>query len=107
MNYENMFDYYINKEVDVMIFVIEVFWEEVSCFGILNINSDLDVMEFDEKLQCFKNNLVFMGIYIFKWSILKEYLEMDVCNLYLSYDFGKDVILFLLDEKKKLIVYLF
>lgn len=48
-----------------------------------------------------------MGIYIFNWLILKEYLEMDVRNFEFSNDFGKDVFLFLLDEGKKLMVYLF
>ena len=100
MNYENMLDYHINKEADVTISVIEVPWEEASRFGILNTNSDLDVMEFDEKPQRPKNNLASMGIYIFKWSILKEYLEMDARNPYSSHDFGKDVIPLLLDEKK-------
>ncbi|MFE7818592.1 glucose-1-phosphate adenylyltransferase [Priestia megaterium] len=107
MNYENMLDYHINKEADVTISVIEVPWEEASRFGILNTNSDLDVMEFDEKPQRPKNNLASMGIYIFKWSILKEYLEMDARNPYSSHDFGKDVIPLLLDEKKKLIAYPF
>ncbi len=35
-----------------------------------------------------------MGIYIFNWSILKEYLEMDARNPESSNDFGKDVLPF-------------
>ncbi len=40
-----------------------------------------------------------MGIYIFKWSILKEYLEMDNRNDRSSHDFGKDIIPLLIEEK--------
>lgn len=45
-----MLDYYIEKELDVFIFVIEVFWDEVSCFGIMNINEEMEIVEFEEKL---------------------------------------------------------
>ena len=54
-----------------------------------------------------KNNLASMGIYIFNWSLLKEYLEMDDRNPDSSHDFGKDVIPLLLEEKKKLMAYPF
>ncbi len=107
MNYESMLDYHIEKEADVSISVIEVPWDEASRFGILNTNEALEVEEFDEKPQHPKNNLASMGIYIFKWNILKEYLEMDARNPYSSHDFGKDVIPLLLEEKKRLIAYPF
>ncbi|WP_210609238.1 glucose-1-phosphate adenylyltransferase [Priestia flexa] len=107
MNYESMLDYHIEKEADVSISVIEVPWDEASRFGILNTNEALEVEEFDEKPQHPKNNLASMGIYIFKWNILKEYLEMDARNPYSSHDFGKDVIPLLLEEKKRLMAYPF
>ncbi|MDW8518404.1 glucose-1-phosphate adenylyltransferase [Priestia flexa] len=107
MNYESMLDYHIEKEADVSISVIEVPWDEASRFGILNTNEALEVQEFDEKPQYPKNNLASMGIYIFKWNILKEYLEMDARNPYSSHDFGKDVIPLLLEEKKRLMAYPF
>ncbi|TYR82037.1 glucose-1-phosphate adenylyltransferase [Priestia megaterium] len=107
MNYESMLDYHIEKGADVTISVIEVPWDEANRFGILNTSPDLDVLEFDEKPQHPKNNLASMGIYIFKWNVLKEYLEMDARNPYSSHDFGKDVIPLLLEEKKRLIAYSF
>lgn len=107
MNYESMLDYHIEKEADVSISVIEVPWDEASRFGILNTNEALEIQEFDEKPQYPKNNLASMGIYIFKWNILKEYLEMDARNPYSSHDFGKDVIPLLLEEKKRLMAYPF
>ncbi len=107
MDYEKMLDYHISKKADVTISVLEVPWDEASRFGIMNTSEDLRVVEFDEKPQLPKNNLASMGIYIFNWSLLKEYLEMDDRNPESSHDFGKDVIPLLLEEKKKLMAYPF
>ncbi|OOG90218.1 Glucose-1-phosphate adenylyltransferase [Bacillus mycoides] len=107
MDYSKMLDYHIEKEADVSISVIEVPWDEASRFGIMNTNEDMEIVEFEEKPQFPKSNLASMGIYIFNWAILKEYLEMDARNPESSNDFGKDVIPLLLDEEKKLIAYPF
>ena len=107
MNYESMLEYHIEKRADVTISVIEVPWHEASRFGIMNTEEDLRIQEFDEKPNNPKNNLASMGIYIFNWNILKEYLEMDDRNQRSTHDFGKDVIPLLLDEQKKLFAYPF
>ena len=107
MDYAEMLDYHIKREADVSISVIEVPWDEASRFGIMNTNDDMEIMEFEEKPLLPKNNLASMGIYIFKWSVLKEFLEMDDRNPDSSHDFGKDIIPHLLEEKKKLVAYPF
>jgi glucose-1-phosphate adenylyltransferase len=107
MDYSKMLDYHIEKNADVTISVIEVPWSEASRFGIMNTNENMEILQFEEKPANPKNNLASMGIYIFKWSILKEYLEMDSRNPESSHDFGKDVIPLLLEEKKKLVAYPF
>ncbi len=107
MDYSKMLDYHIEKNADASISVIEVPWEEASRFGIMNTNEKMQVVEFDEKPANPKNNLASMGIYIFKWSVLKEYLEMDERNQESSHDFGKDIIPLLLDEKRNVVAYPF
>ncbi len=107
MNYENMLEYHIDKRADVTISLIEVPWVEANRFGIMNTNEDMRILEFEEKPSNPKNNLASMGIYIFSWNILKEYLEMDARNPDSSHDFGKDVIPLLLEENKKLYAYPF
>ncbi|MCH6265874.1 glucose-1-phosphate adenylyltransferase [Neobacillus citreus] len=107
MNYESMLEYHIEKRADVTISLIEVPWAEASRFGIMNTNDELRILEFEEKPSEPKNNLASMGIYIFSWNILKEYLEMDARNPDSSHDFGKDVIPRLLEENKKLYAYPF
>jgi glucose-1-phosphate adenylyltransferase len=107
MNYESMLEYHIEKRADVTISLIEVPWAEASRFGIMNTKEDLRITEFEEKPAEPKNNLASMGIYIFSWNILKEYLEMDARNTKSSHDFGKDIIPTLLEENKKLYAYPF
>lgn len=107
MNYENMLEYHIQKRADVSISVIEVPWLEANRFGIMNTDENHRIIEFDEKPSSPKSNLASMGIYIFNWNTLKEFLEMDERNPASSHDFGKDVIPLLLDEKKKLFAYPF
>ncbi|MGX1899737.1 glucose-1-phosphate adenylyltransferase [Thermolongibacillus altinsuensis] len=107
MNYSEMLEYHIEKKADVTISVIEVPWEEASRFGIMNTNEEMEIIEFEEKPVHPKNNLASMGIYIFKWSILKEFLEIDNCNPESSHDFGKDVIPLLIEKKKRLVAYPF
>ncbi|MBM7653271.1 glucose-1-phosphate adenylyltransferase [Neobacillus cucumis] len=107
MNYESMLEYHIEKRADVTISLIEVPWAEASRFGIMSTNDEMRITDFDEKPAHPKNNLASMGIYIFSWNVLKEYLEMDDRDPNSSHDFGKDVIPMLLDEKKKLFAYPF
>ncbi|MGV2942425.1 glucose-1-phosphate adenylyltransferase [Mesobacillus sp. LC4] len=107
MNYELMLNHHIEKGADVTISVIEVPWEETNRFGIMNTDTDLRITEFEEKPDAAKNNLASMGIYIFKWSVLREYLIRDDQNSESSHDFGKDIIPLLIEENRKLFAYPF
>jgi glucose-1-phosphate adenylyltransferase len=107
MNYESMLEYHIDKKADASISVIEVPWNEASRFGIMNTNKNMDIVEFEEKPKNPKNNLASMGIYIFKWKVLKELLEEDNLNKNSSHDFGKDIIPLLIEQNKKVVAYPF
>ena len=107
MNYEEMLEYHIKKGADATISVIEVPWDEASRFGIMNTNEEMSVTEFVEKPDEPISNLASMGIYIFKWKILREYLLEDAENPKSSHDFGKDIIPKLLHDEKKLFAYPF
>src|SRR5699024_7518295 len=82
-------------------------WEEASRFGILNTNDDLQIYEFEEKPAMPKSNLASMGIYMFTWKKLKEYLIRDAENECSSHDFGKDLIPKMLHDECKLMAYRF
>ncbi len=107
MDYECMLEYHIEKDADVSISVIEVPWEEANRFGIMNTNAEMRIIDFVEKPDAPINNLASMGIYIFNWSVLKEYLKKDNEESTSSHDFGKDVIPLLLKEDKRLFAYPF
>lgn len=107
MDYGKMLDYHKEKDADCTISVVNVTLEEASRFGMLNTDDDLKIYEFDEKPEHPKSTLASMGIYLFKWDVLKSYLIQDETNPTSSYDFGKDIIPLLLDDAKTLYAYPF
>lgn len=92
MNYEKMLKYHKEKNAALTIAVIEVPWDEASRFGIMNTDSEMRITEFAEKPKEPKSNLASMGIYIFSYKELKQYLEMKDENGDGLYDFGSDII---------------
>ncbi len=107
MDYQRMLDFHKEKQADATISVIEVPLEEASRFGILNTEEDYKIYEFDEKPAVPKNNLASMGIYIFNWKLLREYLVADEKNPNSEHDFGNDIIPKMLDNGKQLYAYRF
>ena len=74
MDYNKMLEYHKEKNAACTIAVIDVSLEEASRFGILNTNEDGSIYEFEEKPKHPKSTNASMGIYIFRWSILKKFL---------------------------------
>lgn len=107
MDYNKMLDYHKAHNADATIAVIEVSLKETSRFGIMNVNEDKQIYEFEEKPANPKSTLASMGIYIFNWKTLKKALIEDEANSESSNDFGKDIIPKLLGENKKLMAYPF
>ena len=107
MDYEVLVDYHKEHEADVTISVLEVPWEEASRFGVVNVDEGLNVMEFDEKPENPKSNLASMGVYVFTWKKLKEYLEVDNVNEESSHDFGKDILPSMLEKGERMVAYPF
>ncbi|WP_322905831.1 glucose-1-phosphate adenylyltransferase [Paenibacillus campi] len=107
MDYQKMVDYHIEKNADCTISVVNVTLEEASRFGMLNTDDNLKIYEFDEKPAEPKSTLASMGVYLFKWDVLKSYLIKDEDNPASSYDFGKDLIPLLLNDDKVLYAYPF
>lgn len=107
MDYQAMLDHHKEKNADATISVIEVPFEEASRFGILNTEDDLKIYEFDEKPAEPKNNLASMGIYIFNWKVLRDYLIEDEKDSQSEHDFGNDIIPKMLADNKLLYAYRF
>lgn len=107
MDYNEIIKYHDEKKADVTISVIEVPWNEASRFGIMNTNKDGKIIEFEEKPENPKSNKASMGIYVFTWKKLKEYLIMDNEDKASSHDFGKNIIPKMLANKESLVAYKF
>ena len=107
MDYRKMLDYHKEKDAAITIAAIDVPIEEASRFGILNTNDDLSIYEFEEKPQNPKSTKASMGIYIFNWQKLKEYLMNDEKNPNSTFDFGKDIIPAMLAKGEKMFAYPF
>ena len=107
MDYAAMLNHHKTIRADCTIAVIEVPIKDASRFGIMNTNPDDSVIEFEEKPENPKNNLASMGIYIFNWRVLRDYLNADEYDPESSHDFGKDVIPSMLRDGRKLFAYRF
>jgi glucose-1-phosphate adenylyltransferase len=107
MDYDVMLNFHKEKNADATIAVIEVKWEETSRFGIMTVDDQQEITEFIEKPKDAKSNLASMGVYIFSWKALKEYLIRDEENPESSKDFGKDLIPLMLKDKARMFAYPF
>jgi len=107
MDYNAMLNYHIRHGADATIAVREVPWEEAPRFGIMNTDSDDRIIEFEEKPKNPKSNKASMGVYIFTWDKLRQYLEADEADKKSSNDFGKNIIPNMLNDKQVLVAYSF
>ncbi len=107
MDYSAMLAAHKEKHADCTIAVLDVPKEEASRFGILNTNDDLSVYEFEEKPKQPKSTLASMGIYIFTWEKLREYLIADEADTSSSNDFGKNVLPAMLNAGERMFAYRF
>ena len=107
MDYAAMLAAHEKTGADCTIAVRTVPMEEASRFGIMNTNPDGSIYEFEEKPAHPKSNNASMGIYIFRWSILKQFLIADEEDPNSENDFGKNLIPALLNSGHKLWAYAF
>ena len=107
MDYSLMIDFHKEMDADCTISVIDVPIKEASRFGILSSDESGRIKDFEEKPKKPKSTQASMGVYVFKWKKLKEYLEIDDENPDSSNDFGKDLIPLMLKEKEKIYAYKF
>lgn len=107
MDYADMLARHIEKEAAVTIAVRQVPWEETSRFGIMNTDENGTITEFEEKPKHAKSNNASMGVYVFTWSKMREYLTQDEKNPDSFNDFGKNIIPNMLSSGEKLAAYSF
>ncbi len=107
MDYNAMLQHHVRHGADATIAVREVPWEEASRFGIMNTDSEDNIIEFEEKPKKPKSNKASMGVYIFTWEKLRKYLTEDEADKSSSNDFGKNIIPKMLADKQVMVSYSF
>ena len=107
MDYAKMLEFHKEKQADATIAVLEVPWEEAPRFGIMSANPDGTIYEFAEKPKEPKSNLASMGIYVFTWAKLRQYLIDNENDADATKDFGKNIIPAMLENKEKMVAYHF
>jgi glucose-1-phosphate adenylyltransferase len=106
MNYMEMFHWLIAKDADVVVGAIDIPIEEAYRFGVMSVDEDFRVIEFNEKP---KNAVhipgdptkVFasMGIYLFRAKSLREELTADAQED-TAHDFGRNIIPRMIGSRK-------
>ena len=107
MDYSKMLEFHKEKNSETTISVMEVPWEEASRFGIINTDENYKIKEFSEKPEKPRSNLASMGIYMFKWKPLRQYLIKDNQNEDSSNDFGNDILPMMMKDSRRLFAYPF
>ena len=95
------------KNADATIAVLDVSMEEASRFGIMITDEDGNIVDFEEKPKNPRSTLASMGIYIFTWSKLRQYLIDNENNPDEDKDFGKAIIPNMMNAGEKLVAYAF
>ena len=99
MDYGAMLAHHVESQADMTVGCIEVPLDEARAFGVISIDANGMVIEFNEKPE--KPNpmpgseelaLVSMGIYVFNTAFLYEQLIKDADDVYSTHDFGHDII---------------
>ena len=107
MNYGKMVEAHKKAGAACTISVLEVPWAEAPRFGIMAVDEADNIVEFQEKPKEPKSNLASMGIYVFSWKKLREYLIADEQDPSSSNDFGKNIIPKMLGAGEKMVAYRF
>ncbi len=99
MDYGTMLAAHVEKQADVTVGCIEVPIDQAHAFGVMDVDSEDRVLEFQEKPSQPKAKigrpdaaLCSMGIYVFNKDFLFEQLIKDADSPSSSHDFGKDII---------------
>lgn len=91
MDYNKVLEYHISKRADVTIVCTESREADTSRFGVLKMNEDGRIEEFEEKPMVSTSNLISTGIYVIRRRQLIEMIERSGEEQ--RYDFVKDILI--------------
>ena len=107
MDYELMLRQHVDQGADVTVGCLTVPREEAKAFGVMAVDGTDRITDFVEKPDepphipgDDSQSLASMGIYVFRWSYLRELLKADHDNPNSSADFGADLIPYVVQHGK-------
>jgi glucose-1-phosphate adenylyltransferase len=99
MDYGPMIAQHVENNADLTVGCIEVPLEQAKSFGVMSVDNDGKIVEFNEKPENPQTKpgskdtaLASMGIYVFNADFLITQLLEDASNEFSTHDFGKDII---------------
>lgn len=107
MDYEAMLRAHQEQGADVTIACIEVPLTEARAFGVMIVDENMQIVDYEEKPEKPTPNplnpdnaLVSMGLYVFSSELLKQALIEDQDKIDSDHDFGKDILPLLVSNNK-------
>lgn len=101
MDYRAMIEKHVKTNADLTIATIKVDPSETNRFGMMEVDSNDSIIDFEEKPLKTNSTLASMGIYLFNKQALIDALNEVVRP---DLDFGKDIIPYLIKVKKSKVV---
>lgn len=99
LDYAKVLEYHIAKKADITVVCKEIPAEEdATRFGVLHLNPDNRIVQFDEKPLAASSNTISCGIYVIRRRQLIELIEQSVEEE--RYDFVKDILVRYKDVKR-------
>lgn len=93
MDYGKLMEFHKKSKGVLTVAATTVPISEASRFGVMEVSKDNGrIYGFEEKPFLPQNNVVSMGIYLFKWCVLKKYLLMDCADIHSQHDFGRNIL---------------
>ncbi|WP_264464715.1 glucose-1-phosphate adenylyltransferase [Kangsaoukella pontilimi] len=107
MDYEVMLRQHVDTEADVTVGCLTVPRMEATAFGVMHVDETDRITQFLEKPADPPaipgdpdHALASMGIYVFKWTFLRELLLRDAEDPKSTHDFGGDIIPYIVENGK-------
>lgn len=96
MDYNDLIDLHSKKNADLTIASLRIDKKEAYRFGMLETDSHDRVLSFMEKPQTTNTNKACMGVYLFNYQTLKQTLIQFTNHESKKFDFGEDIIPYLI-----------
>ena len=99
LDYNKVLEHHIEKKADVTVVITTLGPDEdATRFGVVSIDADERITEFEEKPLVSKSNTISTGIYVIRRRLLIELLEEAIQED--RHDFVKDILIRYKDQKK-------